>query len=221
MVASIAPESGRAEQARRRRGRERARKIAQAHDNKTTQGPTHVNLAFRENLAPRRGFRRGVGGARNDPDLSVKADWDNSALQGARYATWASHDEPWTRTTSANTIDASRVADVLRSSRPVWKSNVAAHLLPRPNHDLYAIDATPTRRRGGIESSPLDGASTAASSSRNDLVKNYRARPTHWLISTQVVAFSLASPSPVKMEKRPPSTPDFSTVSWSSSSTCA
>ena len=24
---------------------------------------------------------------------------------------------------------------------PVWKSNVAAHLLPRPNHDLHAIDA--------------------------------------------------------------------------------
>ena len=101
---------------------ERARKIgqdaiAQAHDNETTQGPTHVNLAFRENLAPRRGSRRGVGGARNDPDLSVKADWDSSALQGARYATWASHDEPWTRTTSTNNVDASQIADVLRQSK--------------------------------------------------------------------------------------------------------
>jgi 2-succinyl-5-enolpyruvyl-6-hydroxy-3-cyclohexene-1-carboxylate synthase/pimeloyl-ACP methyl ester carboxylesterase/L-alanine-DL-glutamate epimerase-like enolase superfamily enzyme len=76
-----------------------------------------VNLAFRENLAPRRGFRRGVGGARNDPGLSVKADWDNSALQGARYATWASHDEPWTRTTSTNKIDASQIMDVLRQSK--------------------------------------------------------------------------------------------------------
>ena len=117
VVASMASESGRAEQARRRRARERARKIAQAHDNKTTQGPTHVNLAFRENLAPRRGFRRGVGGARNDPGLSVKADWDSSALQGARYATWASHDEPWTSTTSVNTIDASQIMDVLRQSK--------------------------------------------------------------------------------------------------------
>ena len=107
---------------------ERERTRAQAHDNKTTQGPTHVNRAFRENWAPRRGFRRGVGGARNDPGLSVKADWDSSALQGARYATWASNDEPWTRTTSTNNVDASRVADVLRSSRPVWKSN-----LRRPN----------------------------------------------------------------------------------------
>ena len=42
--------------------------------------------------------------------------------------------------------------------------------------DLHAIEATPARRRGGVDSSPLDGASTAASSSRNDLVKNYRAR---------------------------------------------
>ena len=60
--------------------------------------------------------------------------------------------------------------------QPVWKSNVAAHLLPRPNHDLHAIDATPVRWHGGAGSSPLDGASTAASSSRNDLVKKYRAR---------------------------------------------
>ena len=54
-----------------------------------------------------------------------------------------------------------------------------------PNH---AIDATPARWRGGPRSSPLDGASTAAPSPRNDLVKNYRAHPTHWLISTQPVA---------------------------------
>ena len=37
-------------------------------------------------------------------------------------------------------------------------------------------------------SSPLDGASTAASSPRNDsVVKNCRVHPTHWLISTQVL----------------------------------
>ena len=69
----------------------------------------------------------------------------------------------------------------------VHESNVAAHLLPPPNHDLHAIDATPARRCGGVDSSQLDGASTAASSPRNDLVKNYRVHPTHWLISTQVV----------------------------------
>ena len=39
---------------------------------------------------------------------------------------------------------------------------------------LHAIDATPARRRGGVNSSPLDRARTAASSPRNDLVKNFR-----------------------------------------------
>ena len=38
--------------------------------------------------------------------------------------------------------------------------------------------------------SPLDGASTAASSPRNDLVKNCRVHPTHWLIYTQSVTLS-------------------------------
>ena len=52
--------------------------------------------------------------------------------------------------------------------------------------NLHAIDAPPARWRGDAGSSPLDGASTAASSPRNDLVKNYRVHPTHWLISTQV-----------------------------------
>ena len=51
---------------------------------------------------------------------------------------------------------------------------------------LDAIDATPARWRGDAGSSPLDGASTAASSPRNDLVKNCRVHPTHWLVSTQV-----------------------------------
>ena len=47
---------------------------------------------------------------------------------------------------------------------------------------LHAIDATPARWRGDAGSSPLDGASAATSSPRNDLVKNYRVHPTHWLI---------------------------------------
>ena len=51
--------------------------------------------------------------------------------------------------------------------------------------DLHAIDATPARWRGDVGSSPLDGASAATSSPRNDLVKNYRVHPTHWLTSTQ------------------------------------
>ena len=45
--------------------------------------------------------------------------------------------------------------------------------------DLHAIDASPARWRGDVGSSPLDGASTAASLPRNDFVKNCRAHPTH------------------------------------------
>ena len=45
---------------------------------------------------------------------------------------------------------------------------------------------SPARRRGDVGSLPLDRARMAASSPRNDFVKNYRVRPAHWLISTQV-----------------------------------
>ena len=53
--------------------------------------------------------------------------------------------------------------------------------------NLHAIDAPPARWRGDASSSPLGRESTAASSPRNDLVKNCR-HPTHWLISTQAEA---------------------------------
>jgi hypothetical protein len=52
--------------------------------------------------------------------------------------------------------------------------------------NLHAIDATPARWRGDAGSSPLDRARTAASSPRNDFVKNCRVHLTHCLISTQV-----------------------------------
>jgi hypothetical protein len=65
------------------------------------------------------------------------------------------------------------------------------------NHrvDLHAIDATPARWRGDAGSSLLDGASTAASLPRNDLVKNCRVHPTHWLISTQGATSAAAKAS--------------------------
>ena len=50
---------------------------------------------------------------------------------------------------------------------------------------LHAVDAMPARWRGNAGSSRLDRARSAASSPRNDLVKNYRVHPTHWLVSTQ------------------------------------
>ena len=54
---------------------------------------------------------------------------------------------------------------------------------------LHAIDATPARRRGGVNSSPLDRARTAAS---------FLVHPTHWLISTQV-EFLTEQPSVMKV----------------------
>ena len=59
--------------------------------------------------------------------------------------------EDWDRVSAADfmgriTVDLEPLAD---QSVAVWKSNVATHLLTRPNHDLHAIDATPARRRGG------------------------------------------------------------------------
>ena len=69
----------------------------------------------------------------------------------------------------------------------VWKSKFYGAFVLNHRVVLHAVDATPARRRGDAGSSPLDRARTAASSPRNDLVKNCRVHPTHWLISTQVL----------------------------------
>ena len=61
--------------------------------------------------------------------------------------------------------------DALDAGRePVWKSKFYGAFVRNRRVVLHAIDAT-----------------TAASSPRNDLVKNYQVHPTHWLISTQPV----------------------------------
>ena len=74
---------------------------------------------------------------------------------------------------------------LFKSHEAVWKSKFYGAFVLILRVNLHAIDAPPARWRGDASSSPLDGASTAASSPRNDLVKNYRVHPTHWLISTQ------------------------------------
>ena len=71
---------------------------------------------------------------------------------------------------------------------PVWKSKLYGAFVLNHRVVLHAIDAAPARWRGDAGSSPLDRARMAASSPRNDLVKNCRVHPTHWLISTQVEA---------------------------------
>ena len=60
-------------------------------------------------------------------------------------------------------------------SSPAWKSKFYGAFVLNHRVVLHAIDATAARWRGDAGSSPLDGASTAASSPRKDLVKNYRA----------------------------------------------
>merc|ERR1739841_92861 len=76
---------------------------------------------------------------------------------------------------------------IIEPSCPVWKSKFYGAFVLNHRVVLHAIDATPARWRGDAGSSLLDRARTAASSPRNDLVKNSRVHPTHWLISTQVV----------------------------------
>ena len=71
-------------------------------------------------------------------------------------------------------------------SWPVRKSKFYGAFVLNHHVVLHAVDAMPARWRGDAGSSPLDRARTHASSPRNDLVKNCRVHPTHWLISTQV-----------------------------------
>ena len=60
----------------------------------------------------------------------------------------------------------------------VWKSKFYGPFVLNHRVVLHAVDATPARWRGDAGSSPLDRASTAASSPRNDLVKNYGCTDT-------------------------------------------
>ena len=57
---------------------------------------------------------------------------------------------------------------------PVWKSKFRGAFVPNRRVDLHAVDAASARWRGDAGSAPLAGASTAASSPRNDLVDYYR-----------------------------------------------
>ena len=74
------------------------------------------------------------------------------------------------------------------TSSSVRKSKFHGAFMLNRRVDLHAIDATSAPWRGPAGPSPLDGASTAASSPRNEFVKNHRVHPTHLLISTQLVA---------------------------------
>ena len=68
----------------------------------------------------------------------------------------------------------------------MWKSKFYSAFVLNHRVVLHAVDAMPAQWRGDAGSCPLDRAKTHASSPRNDLVKNYRVHPTHWLIHAQV-----------------------------------
>ena len=76
------------------------------------------------------------------------------------------------------------------SPQPVWKSKFYGAFVLNRCVLLHAYRrATPARWRGGARSSPRDRASTArVIAAGNDLVKNCRVHPAHWLISTQAPA---------------------------------
>jgi hypothetical protein len=71
---------------------------------------------------------------------------------------------------------------------------------------LDAIDATPARRRGDAGSSPLDGASAATSSPRNDLAKHLTLvdfhTGRHGLRSCRLVGVLLAKQSLLQRWRR-------------------
>ena len=67
---------------------------------------------------------------------------------------------------------------------------------PRLNHDVHTIDATSARwrGRGGLENSIWSARPRFLP--REDLVKNYRAHPTHWFFYAQVRSSSSRSGKP-------------------------
>ena len=69
--------------------------------------------------------------------------------------------------------------------RPVWKPNYGARPESPRRPPRHRRDTCSMAWRCDL--SPIDSASMAAPSPRNDLVKNCRVHPTHWLISTQGV----------------------------------
>ena len=85
------------------------------------------------------------------------------------------------------------MGNVIPGLKMVWKSKFYGTFVLNLRVVLHAIDAPPARWRGDAGSSPLERARMAASSPRNDLVKNCRVHPTHWLISTQRAAMFMDS----------------------------
>ncbi len=95
--------------------------------------------------------------------------------RGAEAAT-----RPWFKHVGLDTLfPGAGLGEVFDESSAVWKSKFFCTFVLNRRVVLHAINATPARWRGGAGSSPLDRASAATSSPRNDLVENCWVHPTH------------------------------------------
>ena len=92
-----------------------------------------------------------------------------------REARTVLHRPDWLRASRVETLNrrvrfaASGSAAMGRRHQPVWKSKFYGAFVLHRRVDLRAIDAMPARWRGGADSSPLDGASTARPRHRREM----------------------------------------------------
>ena len=99
-----------------------------------------------------------------DYQLAVRAGAANLELAGAARANDADSGsvEAWVNVSRAGHFNVLHCVEIKFTARLYRRI------------DPHAIDATPARWRGDVASSPLDGASAATPSPRNDLVEKYR-----------------------------------------------
>ena len=121
------------------------------------------------------------------PDEYTRGKWSapQRSFRASQDAMCEKHDAQ-SPSAQATTPSARRSSAAEQSRRLPQAARAAAAVGTCVEIKILHIDATPAQWRGDAGSSPLDRARTAASSPRNDFVKNYRVHPTHRLISTQV-----------------------------------
>ena len=112
--------------------------------------------------------RRGAGALRaggNVLEAEGRADGPGERLGGGLVgAAPSEREDVWSRREQeAGRRRGGDRRDGARERGPVWKSKFYGEFVLNHRVVLHAIDATPARWRGDADSSPLDGASTAAS----------------------------------------------------------